>query len=388
MVRFARFCFYCFFVSVPFGVGFIVFTPDAFVDFLNPYLSHSLYISDFFWVLGILSMIFGFLKGELKDVQWMVFFKSKFFSVIAAVILAYLLSIIVSVDPLNSMIYLFRICQFFVFAALVFLNIVHLKKVYDLFIVVVSFLALLGVFQFIFQTSVGLHFLGEPIVSVDKLGVAKVSIFGKDFLRIYGTFPHPNIFAGYLLVAIIGAWRFRKESFMRFLLVLCFIALVLTFSRSAWLALLIIIVWNWKLKYKWIFSSVLFFIFFVLLFDLTELAVLERMQFLEISKQMFLAHPLGVGVGNFTQSMAQVSSQNLDPWQIQPVHNVFLLLLNELGLQGFTIVFATLIMRRFFSPILLLVFVIGLFDHYFLSLYSGQFLLAFIFAQTDFFGSR
>lgn len=57
----------------------------------------------------------------------------------------------------------------------------------------------------------------------------------------------------------------------------------------------------------------------------------ERELYLNVSRGTFLSHPfIGVGAGQFITNMAK--NYSLDYWQYQPVHNVFLLVLNEFGI--------------------------------------------------------
>jgi hypothetical protein len=61
----------------------------------------------------------------------------------------------------------------------------------------------------------------------------------------------------------------------------------------------------------------------------------ERGVYLDISYHVIAANPiLGVGVGQFVWGMQTYSHVILLPWQYQPVHNVFLLILSELGISG------------------------------------------------------
>ena len=53
-----------------------------------------------------------------------------------------------------------------------------------------------------------------------------------------------------------------------------------------------------------------------------------------ISLNMFLHKFWGVGVANFTLEMEKFSQIKLLPWEFQPVHNAYFLILNETGIQG------------------------------------------------------
>ena len=180
----------------------------------------------------------------------------------------------------------------------------------------------------------------------------------------------------------------------------CLIALVLTFSRSALLALFIGLflyyaVSNVKITWKNVMVGLVFVMFFFVVFDLYSVlverlivgdqsALTERTLYYSASKQMFFDNLFGVGLGNFTSIMQQYLSVKLQPWLIQPVHNIFLLMFNEIGLLGglgfiglFGFFFSRLIERKSrFSYIMMsiwaVIVVIGLFDHYFVSLYQGN----------------
>lgn len=275
------------------------------------------------------------------------------------------------------------------------------------------FESFVGIFQYLFQSSVGLSFLGESIISPEIAGVAKLGLFGDTLVRAYGTFAHPNIFAGFLIFAIffivyfLRTARTERKIFFSLLLIVCGLAFVLTFSRGAFLALfaatlLYYAVSNLRISLKYVLITFALIAFFVFVFDLSSLLIgrfvigdaasfAERSQFLAIGKRMFLDNIFGVGAGNFTAVMQQYSPEKILPWIFQPVHNIYMLVLNELGIQGF-LVFVSVFVYLFLSLLKILphldvkkhnfihilmgiwvaIFVIGLFDHYFISLYQGQ----------------
>ncbi|MBL4693835.1 O-antigen ligase family protein, partial [Candidatus Gracilibacteria bacterium] len=277
----------------------------------------------------------------------------------------------------------------------------------------ISVSAFIGIFQYVFQESVGLYFLGEPHISADALDVARYSFANETVMRAYGTFSHPNVFAGFLLFAIFFSTYFWKESkgeyrvLLTLLMMVLLLALVLTFSRSGWLALfggamLYYAVSNVKLSVKYVSLAASLLLLFVVVFDLSDIifsrifigdsnSIMERNLYYKAGWNMFLNSPFGVGAGNFTEVMQQFLSLKLEPWRFQPVHNIFILVLNELGVIALSIfmgifvyVFAMMLkalkkikdmeMNYMLLALCLGIFVIGLFDHYFISLYQGQFL--------------
>ena len=61
----------------------------------------------------------------------------------------------------------------------------------------------------------------------------------------------------------------------------------------------------------------------------------ERLVYINISMNMIFRNFLaGIGSGQFVLEMQNYSNSLLAPWQLQPVHNVFLLIWSELGLIG------------------------------------------------------
>lgn len=401
----ANFFFYLFFVFLPFQIdALIVSQPVFFSGFLNPYLSHFFYISDVFLIFGLLfwgiSLALGLSHFSCGDKK-LAFFITLFFVTAA-------LSLLFSVDSPNSLFYLLRLLEFILLYFAIINSSLNFKKLFYVFLGVMFFVALIGIFQYLLQHSLGLNFIGEPVVSNSMKAVAKIDIFEETFLRAYGTFSHPNIFAGYLIFAVLLSLHFfrkskQKEQFLFGLLIAIFLTtLLLTFSRSGFLAILAALFLYYvlsgiKISFKYLLLFFSLILFLIVLFDLSALLLarifvddqtsfVERSQLLSISKNVFLANPWGVGFGNFTEIMQFYAFDKLAPWNFQPVHNIYLLILNELGFLGllaFLALFAYLFLFLFknrkksdFAYDLLafwiVIFVVGLFDHYFFSLYQGQ----------------
>lgn len=405
----AKIFFYLFFAFLPFQIDALLVAQNIYYSgFFNPYTSHFMYLTDIVLILSLifLSLSVVFKEGEFDKLNFIK--KKSGMLVVLAVSVFFLLSLVSllsSVDHMNTVFNLMRLSEFVVVFFLIRSGFVDAKKLMYVFIGVVSFVSFIGIFQYMLQESLGFRFLGEPVISSDKLGVAKVGLSDGNFLRIYGTFPHPNIFAGYLCFAIffiIYCFRDAKVLFA-LLLTVCLIALVLTFSRSALLALFIGLflyyaVSNVKLTWKNILVGLVIMIFFFVVFDLYSVlierlvvgdqnALDERSMYYSASKKMLFDNLFGVGLGNFTVVMQQYMTMKLQPWLVQPVHNIFLLSLNEIGVLGglgfiglLGFFFSQLIKAKnrlgyILMSIWAVIIVIGLFDHYFVSLYQGNVLL-------------
>lgn len=258
----------------------------------------------------------------------------------------------------------------------------------------------LGLGQFFVQTAWQFTWLGLSAHIAWQPGTSVVvGEFGR-WLRAYGSFPHPNIFGGYLvlvlLVTAVGVKNQTKQWFWLLLSGLSTVALVFTFSRSAWIGLIfaLLIGYKWfcteQLRLWWatiaLSAIVATGLVWPVLVGRVELSsaheqqsVSERVGGWHEAAAVWRTHPLrGVGLGNYTNSVQQ-SLPNQPPWTYQPVHNVGLLLLSELGLVGLFLVFMVwgrpLWQARQHWWWVLPIAIIGLFDHYFLTVYAGWLLL-------------
>jgi len=232
--------------------------------------------------------------------------------------------------------------------------------------------ALIAVSQFVLNRSLGIRFFGESILGPNLPGVAKFAIDGAKHIRAYGTFPHPNILGGFLLVPIIilSSWlmsRLRKNEdqpmFSRetiidkiptpvlvAILAFLLVGLFITLSRSAILALVffgLIFGWqkwkslNWLWRTSWLVTLALTLFLgsylvshFQLNFLFSDQSLQERNLYLNVARETIAIHPVvGVGIGQFV-SQEYSSHPNLPGWQYQPVHNIYLLIASELGIVG------------------------------------------------------
>jgi O-antigen ligase len=287
--------------------------------------------------------------------------------------------------------------------------------------------AIIGIFQFIYGHSLGLRLFGESIVSRETPGVAKLVIDGTKHIRAYGTFPHPNIMAVFLiipliiiLISLINRWQSKFVSRATILnriptsLILVFLfviglGFILTFSRSAFLGLFIALLFVFysfmrNLQYKKQILIVLLLIIVALIGSVyfvshntslfSDQSMKERNSYVNVARETISAHPLiGVGAGQFVLEEYSENT-NLEGWQYQPVHNVYLLLASELGITGlvlFLIFMATLLFRESgggkntyiltcynFCCIMFSFLIIALFDHYFWDIKIGTMIFSLI----------
>lgn len=256
----------------------------------------------------------------------------------------------------------------------------------------------IAIIQFLLQRSiVGIFWiLGERTFSATTPGIAQIPLCSPNqmncplMLRAYATFPHPNVLGGFLAVTlplVIIQLHNKKKIFYITTIGLGIIALVFTFSRSAWIAAALsgisIIVRNRK---RAVFPALLFaalIIFFIgNTFGFQDESVVIREQLNMAAISMFRAAPvIGNGLGNFlVQLPSHLVSRTI--YFLQPVHNIYLLLLSETGILGL-VLFLWIVWKAAKTAIynfsyihisLFLLLLLGLVDHYPLTLQQGQLL--------------
>ncbi|MBU2051780.1 O-antigen ligase family protein [Patescibacteria group bacterium] len=235
----------------------------------------------------------------------------------------------------------------------------------------IIFQSLLALGQWFHQGSLfGYWFLGEQPYTQATPGIDQITWFnGSLKIPPLGTTPHPNVLAGFLVVATY----FWKDRILPFLAA---IPLFLTFSLSGWLAFLI--------RNKWALAATVAVLLVMgknLSFLAPETSFSRRSQLTNISLKMFQDRPLtGVGLNNFTVVMDRYGYVPATTRFLQPVHNIYLLILSETGLIGalgfLYLILQGLSLKAFKERPLWILLFLGLFDHYPLTLQTG--LLLFI----------
>ena len=265
----------------------------------------------------------------------------------------------------------------------------------------------LAVAQFIFQADLGpLWWIGERPLSVGMPGIAKTIINGKLLLRPYATFPHPNAMAGFVLVVLALSLSIKEKTgktslFKKLFLGLGAITIFISFSRSAWLALVCLIICRLGSplvhRYKKFLKAIYVLIVIVLLgfgYFIYQLnlfgseAFAQRWYLAKVACELFLSSPfVGIGLNNFVVKLP-LYWQPGQVFLLQPVHNLFLLLLSETGLAGVAIVIYLLLkivsLRQqaktnktdLTLPVVFgLVIILGMTDHYWFTLQQNMLLL-------------
>lgn len=277
---------------------------------------------------------------------------------------------------------------------------------------------LTGAVEFLRQTTaflapLGLNWPGNLDPSVRGAVVVELP-GGEAFLRAYGTLPHPNILGGLGLILLLGPLAFflrrEKPNSLALLLLLPGVALLaLTFSRSAWLALIVfslVLIWKSKSfnrKRLAIMLAAMAMTFALTLFPYRELVQARTVRTTSHAEEFSLIgrawlngeaitmigeYPLtGVGIGSFILELARRAGEG---YVVEPAHNLLLLAGAELGIPGLLLVLALSIIfaARLFKtqhPGAILagaaltgLGVISIFDHYLWTLAPGRLMLGLV----------
>jgi len=274
---------------------------------------------------------------------------------------------------------------------------------------------LAGFMGFARQSTAFLEFLDSEwpgILDPSVRGASVVQLVdGLRILRAYGTLPHPNILGGFALFTLLGPVSLflfsKKTNYLPLILfTLGVVLIVLTFSRSAWLgliALMLILLLKsnrFDRKRLYLLVSVCVLTIVLAVYPLREL-VFTRLGNAPVlteqlssfgrgwlnaqALQMMREHPLtGVGIGAFILKLSTYAAEGA---LIEPVHGIPLLVSAELGVPGLFILVSLVIVisLRIFraqtpksilaGAMIVGIGVIAFFDHYLWTLAPGRMML-------------
>jgi len=283
-----------------------------------------------------------------------------------------------------------------------------------------SIQAILAFVQFGMQEVFGGAWLGMAYQHASILGTSVVETDAMRMLRPYGSFPHPNMLGGWLALSLLLAMREARRTPLAYIAIAVLsVGLAATFSRSAWLAfgaglamysligligLLRSRVRSLAMTREALALAVMALFVGVLVASYPEpfkerifgsnrleaKSVEERASGIAESWQLIKQHPItGVGIGNYGLGVHRDIDASKPAYHYQPVHNVPVLIMAELGLVGLVLMIMFLLSLRTLvlkgeailssrrgwlsaGVFLLPLAILALFDHYLWSLYSGM----------------
>jgi hypothetical protein len=235
-----------------------------------------------------------------------------------------------------------------------------------------------------------LYYLGERMVSVGQPGVALATFMNEVVLRAYGTFGHPNVLAGWLVISLLIIMRL-KPSTMYYVLctIVTTLGVMLTQSRSALLTLFGIIIPFYvitRLRQRPIYFAAILVILCGTLFTNSstlsrslDLSYSERLSLQLISIKTIVNYPVfGSGAqASITAQSTQDQSRLLRHAALQPDHNSLTLFLSWFGIGGLLTLFFVSRLYNFMALLIYLIPILPLLllDHYLLTSPQGLLIL-------------
>lgn len=240
------------------------------------------------------------------------------------------------------------------------------------------------------------YFLGERYFSISTPGIAKTSLQGTEILRGYGSFSHPNSLAGFFLLLytyILFEKKYNKHIYLKYTFIaISSVLILLSFSKIVIITFLILTAY-FASKYiackfcavgRIIVLSVLSLLFISAQGDPESFQ--KRLYLIQNSIQTILQYLItGTGLGAYLAAQTQFPI----PYSylfFQPVHNIFLLFLAETGviITGIFIYILFRVIKPFIKNevvliLLLVIFITGFFDHYWLTLQQNMLVIPVVF---------
>lgn len=396
----------------------ILFKPEAaYIGwYFNYHLAFFVYLTDLIFFLCFISFFLEFVNSRetlyvSRPLKWLIL---AFFT--------WALMSLFHVKHLSLSFYAFvKLGEFVLF--MVLLGFTIKKQAFFrliLWIVLISgvFQGLIGIWQFHVQHQIGLSWLGEFIAPTGTPGLSTLDLAGQKVIRAYGTFPHPNVFGGFLLLPLTAGFYLVSSAFAKasadrhetikrlvlgFFLAVVTLGIFVSFSRIAWAGLVVLYGTSMLFYFKHRLKSALINTGLVLIstilifsFSYKELIVSratnessprslsDRVSFDKLGLEIIKEKPiLGAGIGNYIPFL--VSQKNLQPWQYQPPHNIYLFIWAELGIVGL-ILFAILLYKivgftwnnrikpetYFLLCLVSVLLLVGMFDHYLITIQQGR----------------
>jgi hypothetical protein len=368
------------------------------------YFSPTFYLVDLFFLLWLVS---NFLIGNKKRKRSFSFWYLLCFIFIG-------INILVSV---NKWVAVYKWVKVFELGYFAFWVLKNKRVVGNILIKVIPYWVIVESFLALGQISKGASlnglwwFLGERRFDFNTIGIAQMSIINTGLVRAYGTFSHPNSLAGFLLISLVIWIKYfallRSSSYGRVkwwcVFWLGLVGIFLAGSRTIWLLTLgVMVFWIWqnrsKVKDKVKFGLLVLVLILILLkmvnFNYSlgnflggwdENGMVKRGQLNLAAVEMIQESPwVGVGLGNYLVKLPEFLKSNHIFW-LQPVHNIFLLLVSEIGILGLMGVIWVLVNKiewekldKWSWVILGVVFISGMVDHYWFTLPQNMWLLVLV----------
>jgi len=237
------------------------------------------------------------------------------------------------------------------------------------------------------QKSLGglFYWLGERGFDASTPNLPKYQFIGREFVRTPSLFSHANSLAGFMFLSLLSLRLFNSNFYSK---IITLASIIVSGSKNVILFLPLYLIKKTSLK-KVLIGSLLItmvLINFSQTLNSSLYTISSRLSGISHSTEVIKNHLIfGTGLGSYLNGLddnltgSQITYENL-----QPVHNIYLLLLSEFGLVGVTLLGITFYFSKI-SPkqslILSAVLLTGLFDHYWLTLVQNKMLLTILLAS-------
>lgn len=289
------------------------------------------------------------------------------------------INIFFSLNPLNSLLQYMRIIEYFLLF-LILAKVPNLwSKISNFFIYSLVTLAIVQFLQFFYQKSLNgpLYLLGERFFNSDTTNLAHIQLNNHFLIRVPSLFPHPNALAGYMVLSLVILNQLGSSQLPK---IITYFSIFLSFSKSVYISILVYLS-KINLGKKIIILYCLLSTLEIIIprlntgFNSIDSRSIMISNYTKISPQLLIT---GVGLGNYPTALSlYFTGSQITPSNLQPVHNLMLLLIAEIGLPTTLLLFYFLFKnyKQRYYQLLLIVLITSLFDHYWLTIPQNKLLL-------------
>ncbi len=264
-------------------------------------------------------------------------------------------------------------------------NILQKNIRYFYFTVLVVFL--IQVCQFVNQKSLGgaIYWLGERSFTQTTSAIPKYQILGRELIRVPSTFSHANSMGGFMLLSLISLKLINSQTTPR---LINLFSILLSGSKNAILFLSLYLLKKIAVKKIHIVCTIISVALAIIapLGSSFGYTISSRLAGISSSLEIISNHAIfGTGLGAHIVGLGeQLQGSQITYENLQPVHNIYFLLVSEIGLLGLLVLYflskqIKISTRQ--SHILAVVLLTGLFDHYWLTLLQNKILLTILLAS-------
>ncbi len=384
------------------------------------YGSISLYVID---ILIIFFIAYGIIYS-IKN-KTIIDKKSKIFILLLSLFnISIFISIFFAPDKTVAVYNFIKILIFSSFSFIIFINKIKMEWFISSFILSSSIQGFISIYQFIMQSISANKYIGVSEQLPFNLGTYVIEGgFGR-ILKSYGLFPHPNMLGLFLLIGLIfilfKILEHKKEKnlletsridfkmiYLIYAFGINFIGLIFTFSRTAIFIFIISFILflmyeifihiknkdiiNKKINYNLSIFIVLIFIILSTSLPASDLlasrtdvnnrlvtkSTNERLgQLKDFKNYIEQKYLTGVGIGNYTIYKYN-QNKNLNTWDLQPIHDIYLLIFLETGIFGLLafiglIIFKLIVNKEVKIMIpFIAILLFGILDHFIITLTFG-----------------